>query len=115
MDALEQPLMELGADHASVGARPEHYPIVCRTMIEAMREASGGQWSPTLEQDWGGLLQDISRVMMAGALRFRRRPSSRNPSTPRAAPSKCFAGCPWGRPIRAHSPHATFHQNRNRH
>jgi hypothetical protein len=38
-------------------------------MIEAMREASGEEWSPTLEQDWSELLQHISRVMMDGALR----------------------------------------------
>ena len=69
MDALEQPLMDLGAEHASVGARPEHYPVVCRTMIDAMREASGGQWSPALEQDWATLLHRIGRTMMEGALR----------------------------------------------
>jgi nitric oxide dioxygenase len=69
MDALEHPLMDLGAGHASVGTRPEHYPVVCRTMIEAMREASGGQWSAALEQDWVTLLQHISRIMMNGALR----------------------------------------------
>ena len=69
MDALEQPLMDLGADHASVGARPEHYPVVCADMLAAMREASGEQWSPALEQDWSDLLRHISRVMMEGALR----------------------------------------------
>ena len=71
LDALEQPLMDLGAEHASVGARPEHYPVVCRTMIEAMRDASGAQWSAALEQDWSDVLQHISRVMMLGALQRR--------------------------------------------
>src|SRR4051794_33125962 len=30
MDLLEEPLMELGMEHAQVGVRPEHYPVVVR-------------------------------------------------------------------------------------
>src|SRR5215510_2543344 len=36
LDVLEQPLMDLGAGHARVGVRPEHYPIVCQTMVESL-------------------------------------------------------------------------------
>src|SRR6188508_1743378 len=52
MDLLEEPLMELGAGHARVGVRPEHYPVLCRTMIEALRDGSGESWSSELEADW---------------------------------------------------------------
>src|SRR5690242_11911480 len=46
MDALEQPLAELGAGHAKVGVRPEHYPVLCRTMVDTLRDGSGDAWTP---------------------------------------------------------------------
>ena len=52
LDVLEQPLMDLGAGHARAGVRPEHYPIVCRIMIEVLRDGSGEAWSPQLLSDW---------------------------------------------------------------
>src|SRR5256885_15674664 len=68
LDALEEPLMELGAGHAKVGVRPEQYPVVCRTMIEALREGSGPLWTPELQADWTAVLERVSRIMMHGAL-----------------------------------------------
>ena len=69
MDLLEEPLMELGAGHARVGVRPEHYPVLCRTMVATLRDGSAGAWSPELEADWTELLARVSRIMMNGALR----------------------------------------------
>jgi len=69
LDVLEEPLMDLGAGHARVGVRPEHYPLVCQTMIQTLREACGENWSHDLESDWTGVLERISRIMMHGALR----------------------------------------------
>ena len=77
LDLLEEPLMDLGAGHAHVGVRPEHYPVLCRTMVEALRDGSGGAWSVELEADWTELLARVSRIMLAGALR--RAASSRGP------------------------------------
>jgi hemoglobin-like flavoprotein len=67
MDALEQPLRELGVHHARVGVRPEQYPIVCRAMIDTIQAGSGARWSPQLESDWSAALEVVSRVMMEGA------------------------------------------------
>src|SRR3954463_12036758 len=36
LDALEQPLGELGALHARAGVRPEHYPVAQDAMIAAL-------------------------------------------------------------------------------
>ena len=69
LDLLEEPLMELGAGHAHVGVRPEHYPVLCRTMVETLRDGSDGAWSSELEADWTELLARVSHIMMAGALR----------------------------------------------
>ena len=77
LDLLEEPLMELGAGHARVGVRPEHYPVLCRTMVQALRDGSGETWSPELEADWTELLARVSRIMMSGALRHAA--SSRGP------------------------------------
>ena len=68
LDALEQPLMELGVHHARVGVRPEHYPFVCRAMVQTLGEGSGEQWSRELEADWTAIFERISRIMMDGAL-----------------------------------------------
>src|SRR3954453_10769979 len=68
LDALEQPLKDLGAGHAQVGVRPEHYPVVCRTMVDALRDGSGQSWSAELEADWTTVLELVSRIMMDGGL-----------------------------------------------
>jgi nitric oxide dioxygenase len=80
LDLLEEPLMELGAGHAQVGVRPEHYPVLCRTMVETLRDGSGSAWSSDLEADWTELLARVSRIMMNGALRHAA--SSRGPRLP---------------------------------
>ena len=69
MDVLEEPLMELGAGHAKVGVRPEHYPIVSRTMVQTLREGSGDAWSAELEADWTAVFDRVCRIMMQGAVR----------------------------------------------
>src|SRR5207253_11472673 len=66
LDALEQPLAELGAAHARVGVLPEHYPIVCDAMCDAIAEVAGAAWTTELSNDWHALLQLISRHMLAG-------------------------------------------------
>ena len=69
LDVLEEPLAELGVHHAHVGVHPEQYPIVCRAMVETLRDGSGPNWSPDLENDWTEALAAVSRIMMNGALR----------------------------------------------
>src|SRR2546421_1519032 len=76
LDVLEQPLMELGAAHAQVGVRPEQYPILCRTMVETLRDGSGDAWSPELQADWTEMLHRVSHIMMNGAIRHASKPLS---------------------------------------
>src|SRR4051794_23868075 len=44
LDALELPLRELGALHARLGVRSEHYPIVKDLMLFALAEVAGNDW-----------------------------------------------------------------------
>jgi hemoglobin-like flavoprotein len=68
-DVLEPSLMDLGAGHAQVGVRPEHYPVVCRTMVDTLRQGLGPSWSTQLQADWTDVLERLSRIMMQGAIR----------------------------------------------
>jgi hemoglobin-like flavoprotein len=68
LDALEGPLMELGAAHARVGVRPEHYPVACDALLASLGEAIGGNWSAELSNDWRALLDRIAGQMLAGTL-----------------------------------------------
>src|SRR3954464_7767065 len=52
LDALEQPLMELGAAHARVGVRDEHYPVARDALIASLAESMGGSWTEDLSADW---------------------------------------------------------------
>src|SRR3954469_14531003 len=59
LDALEQPLADLGAGHAKVGVRPEHYPVLCRTIVETLRDGSGAAWSDEVQADWTAVLERV--------------------------------------------------------
>jgi hemoglobin-like flavoprotein len=67
-DALEEPLQELGAQHAAVGVRPEHYPFVRDAMLDAIGEVLGPAWTPQLASDWRALIEAIGAHMLAGTL-----------------------------------------------
>lgn len=69
LDALEQPLSDMGARHASYGAAPEHYPVVRDSMLRAMAKVSGDLWTPTLHDAWYTALNAVAAAMLRGAAR----------------------------------------------
>lgn len=66
-EAVRQHLVEMGKRHVGYGAKPEHYPIVCRVMVEAMAETGGTEWNATLTNEWSQALGLVAEVMMDGA------------------------------------------------
>ena len=60
-------LRELGRDHVGYGARPEHYPLVRNTLIDAMACTAGADWSREIAEDWSRSIELIGRHMLAGA------------------------------------------------
>jgi hemoglobin-like flavoprotein len=66
LGALERPLGDLGAAHARVGVRREHYPVVCDAMLATLAEALPDLWTPELAADWAGLLSTVAGYMVAG-------------------------------------------------
>ncbi len=66
-DRVRPRLEELGKRHATFGAQPEHYPLVCEAPIETIREASDDAWSAQLETEWSQALLLVSEVVLIGA------------------------------------------------
>ena len=60
-------LRELGREHIGYGARPEHYPLVRDTLIDAMARTAGADWSREIAEDWSQSIELIGRHMLAGA------------------------------------------------
>lgn len=65
--ALEPALMEMGARHVGYGAKPEHYPLVGATMLDALERVAGPAWNATLREDWGWALNAVAAAMVKGA------------------------------------------------
>ena len=68
LDALEEPLRELGKDHARAGVRAEHYPVVCEVILASIAEVSRDAWSDEVSGDWQNLLHIVSLHMLAGSI-----------------------------------------------
>ena len=60
-------LRELGRRHVGYGARPEHYPLVRDTLIDAMARTAGADWSREIAEDWRLSIDLLGRHMMAAA------------------------------------------------
>ncbi|MDB5296263.1 MAG: Globin-like protein [Phycisphaerales bacterium] len=75
LDALEEPLRQLGADHARAGVRAADYPPVVETLLEVIGEALAGVPASSdasraeSAADWRRLLEAVGRHMLAGATR----------------------------------------------
>lgn len=65
-DAERKHLTGLGERHVGYGARPEHYPIVCQLMLQAMAEAGAPDWTPELTAEWAAALRLVADAMQAG-------------------------------------------------
>lgn len=67
LDALEESLMSLGAQHVGFGVIPEHYVVLCDVMIESLRTVASPAWSSQLEAAWREALGHVSATMLKGA------------------------------------------------
>ena len=67
LDALEDSLMGLGAQHVRFGARPEHYPIVRDSLLDSLEEQAGALWTEQLRADWSDAINAVSAMMLKGA------------------------------------------------
>jgi hemoglobin-like flavoprotein len=66
MEALAQPLRDLGAQHVAWGARPDDYLVAREALVTAIRSRSS-KWDDTLERDWRAAVTSIIVPMLEGA------------------------------------------------
>jgi hemoglobin-like flavoprotein len=67
LDPIVPKLRELGARHVAYGARPEHYPLVGATLIDAMAALAQDDWKPEYEQAWSAAFEIVAATMLEGA------------------------------------------------
>lgn len=65
-EQLRASLLELGRQHAEMGAGPEHYPVVRDTLLEVMAEAAGDEWTDAISADWKAALDCTAAVLVEG-------------------------------------------------
>jgi hemoglobin-like flavoprotein len=66
LEALQQPLRDLGAQHIGWGARPADYLVAREALISAIRSLSPS-WDTVLEADWRHAITAIVVPMLQGA------------------------------------------------
>ena len=66
VDALQESLRDLGAQHVHWGAKPKDYFLVREALIRAIRSASSA-WNDDLENDWRRAITAIAVPMLQGA------------------------------------------------
>ena len=66
MNALREPLRDLGAQHVHWGARPEDYVTAREALVKAIGALSAS-WTATLEQYWRSAVTSIIVTMLEGA------------------------------------------------
>lgn len=64
---LEQTLGAMGAKHVDYGVTTEMYGWVGTSLLAAIAEAAGSDWSPALESAWTDAYGAISGLMLKGA------------------------------------------------
>jgi hemoglobin-like flavoprotein len=66
MEALQESLRDLGAQHVDWGAKPKDYFLVRDALIRAIHAASSS-WSDEIENDWRTAITAIAVPMLQGA------------------------------------------------
>lgn len=70
-EILISTLRDLGEKHASYGTLAEHYPIVGEALLKTLETYLGDNWTPEVEQAWAEAYDEITRLMLEGAQRYK--------------------------------------------
>ncbi|GGM16333.1 globin domain-containing protein [Dactylosporangium sucinum] len=66
-DRFGEYLESLGRDHRKFHVQPEHYDVICRALMDALRTFAGDQWTLEFDQAWRDAYAAIAARMMRGA------------------------------------------------
>jgi ferredoxin-NADP reductase/hemoglobin-like flavoprotein len=67
LDSVAAHLAELGRDHRKYGVRPEHFPIVGRCLLAALRANLVDTWKPAYDEVWGAAFDLVAQIMIDAA------------------------------------------------
>ena len=66
-ETLADYLRQLGRDHRKFGARPEHYDVVWRALISALKYFAGPAWTAEMDAAWLAAYQLVAGTMIEAA------------------------------------------------
>jgi NAD(P)H-flavin reductase/hemoglobin-like flavoprotein len=66
-ERFEEYLRSLGRDHRKFHVSPEHYDVVGKALLEALRAFAGQSWSIEFDQAWSDAYALIAKKMIIGA------------------------------------------------
>lgn len=66
-ETLVDYLRQLGRDHRKFGAKPEHYDVVWRCLITAMKRFADASWTPEMDAAWRAAFQIVAGTMIDAA------------------------------------------------
>ena len=66
-DWLAETLGNMGAQHVDYEVTEEMYPWVAESLMAALAEILGEDWTPEHQQAWGDALNAVASLMIAGA------------------------------------------------
>jgi hemoglobin-like flavoprotein len=65
-DELAPSLRAEGRRHLAYGARPEHFPVLTRAFVHALRDVLGDRHDAEIERAWVAVLERIGSAMLEG-------------------------------------------------
>lgn len=67
VEALRPGLLALGARHAALGVRDEHYQVVGRALLWTLGKGLGDAFTPETERAWASAYEVLADTMKQGA------------------------------------------------
>lgn len=74
---VQRRLADLGARHAGIGVKPEHYPIVARAIVDAMADSRDGEFPEELRREWEQAFSLIGDAVWRSQREAEERPGGR--------------------------------------
>jgi ferredoxin-NADP reductase/hemoglobin-like flavoprotein len=66
-ETMAAQLRDLARDHRKYGVRPEHYPIVGRCLLAALRANLADDWKTEYDEAWSAAYEAIANIMIEAA------------------------------------------------
>jgi nitric oxide dioxygenase len=68
IEAMDEPLRDLGRRHLAYGVQPEHYELARKMLVETLAESAGDWWTPEHTLAWEALIARTAQLMLHGTL-----------------------------------------------